>query len=147
MPSPSTSSTESTISLPTTADQEGRVAVANAQVYDIVRDVMRGELMPIQTQLSKITNAVEMQGGNIESLTEMLGDLGERMKGVETKETATQKRLAQLREDFQQRLRSELSQEEYQDASADAYDPAHPSDSLARQHGPGLESPATGRQT
>jgi hypothetical protein len=60
-----------------------------------------------------------------------------------------------MREEFQQRQkarqtadqRSELSQEEYQDA-AEAYDPFHPTDGPASvPQRPGLESPATVMET
>ena len=137
------------------------MAVVNSQVYDLVRDAMRGELAPIQSQLTTISRAAEMQGGNIASLTEMLDDFGTRLEGVEAKEAATNQRLARMRLRLQQRQgtppaptestrsapadqMSEHSQEDnFQDA--DAYDPAFPSDALDK--GPlatGLESPATG---
>ena len=159
VPSPGTSSTGSTVSLPTT-DQEGRVAVVNSQVYDLVREAMRGELVPIHNQLNTISRAVEMQGGNIESLTEMLDDFGTRLDGVEAKEIATNQRLARMRLRIQQRQSaplapmessrpaipldqmSEHSQEDFQDANT--YDPAFPSDDLDGEPlPPGLESPAS----
>ena len=149
--SPSLSSTGSTISLP---GQEDRVARANAEVMEVVRQVLRSELEPVNNRLAKLSDAVEMQGGNIASLTDMVDDIGERLRNVEAKESATQQRLARMREEFQQRqrarqtadLRSELSQEDFQDA--EAYDPMQPTDgpAVAPQR-PGLESPATGMQT
>ena len=160
--SPSISSTDSTVSLTTTTDQESMMAVANAKVYDLVRDAMRGELAPIQTQLGTISRAVENQGTNIESLTEMLDDFGTRLEGVEAKEAATNQRIARMRARLQQRQSalpavessstvpvdqmSEHSQEDnYQDANP--YNPAFPSDDWdAEPFPPGLESPAISMQ-
>ena len=152
IPSSSASSTESTVSLATTTDQEGRMAVLNSQVYDMVSEAMRRELAPVQTQLNTISRAVEMQGGNIASLTEMLDDFGTRLAGVEAKEAATGQRLAKMRLRIQSRSRpaisvdqmSEHSQEDFQDANA--YDPAFPSDDLnGAPLPPGLESPVLAR--
>jgi chromosome segregation ATPase len=138
------------------------MAVANAKVYDLVRDVMRGELAPIQSQLGTISRAVENQGTNIESLTEMMDDFGTRLAGVEAKEAATNQRIARMRVRLQQRQSSlpavessstvpvdqmsEHSQEDnYQDANP--YNPAFPSDDLdAEPFPPGLESPAISMQ-
>ena len=149
--SSSVSSTGSTVSLP---GREDRVALANAEVMEVVRQALRSELEPINQRLGKLSDAVEMQGGNIASLTDMVDDIGERLRNVEAKESATQQRLARMREEFQQRqrvrqtadLRSELSQEDFQDA--EAYDPMQPTDGpAAAPQRPGLESPATGMQT
>ena len=135
------------------------MAVVNSQVYDLVRDAMRGELAPIQNQLTTISRAVEMQGGNIASPTEMLDDFGTRLEGVEAKEVATNQRLARMRLKLQQKQSaylamessrpaipvdqmSEHSQEDYHDANT--YDPAFPSDDLDGEPlPPGLESPAS----
>jgi peptidoglycan hydrolase CwlO-like protein len=131
------------------------VALANAEVMEVVRQALRSELVPVNQRLAQLSEAVEMQGGNIASLTDMVDDIGDRLKNVEAKESATQQRLARMREEFQQRQRarqaadqrSELSQEDYQDA-AEAYDPFHPTDGPAREpQRPGLESPATGVET
>ena len=130
------------------------MALANAEIMEVVRHAMRSELVPVNQRLAQLSDAVEMQGGNISSLTEMVDDIGERLKNVEAKESATQQRLARMREEFQQRQRarqtadqrSELSQEDYQDA-AEAYDPFHPSDGIASvPQRPGLESPEIGMQ-
>jgi hypothetical protein len=150
--SSSISSTGSTVSLP---GQEDRVALANAEVMEVVRQALRSELVPVNQRLAQLSEAVEMQGGNIASLTDMVDDIGDRLKNVEAKESATQQRLARMREEFQQRQkarqtadqRSELSQEDYQDA-AEAYDPFHPTDGPASvPQRPGLESPATVMKT
>jgi hypothetical protein len=150
-PSPSSSTTGSTVSLP---GQEDRVALANAEVMDVVRQALRSELEPVNQRLGKLSEALEMQGDNIASLTDMVDDIGDRLKKVEAKESATQQRLAKMREEFQQRqrtrqtaeVRSEVSQEDYQDA-AEAYDPMHPTDGPASTlQRPGLESPATAMQ-
>jgi septation ring formation regulator EzrA len=131
------------------------VALANAEVMEVVRQALRSELVPVNQRLAQLSEAVEMQGGNIASLTDMVDDIGNRLKDVETREAATQQRLARMREEFQQRQkarqtadqRSELSQEDYQDA-AEAYDPFHPTDGPASVlQRPGLESPATGVKT
>ena len=149
--SPSISSTGSTVSLPGTED---RVALANAEVMEVVRRALRSELEPVNQRLGQLSDALEMQGGNISSLTDMVDDIGLRLQNVEAKESATQQRLARMREEFQQRqkarqavdLRSELSQDDYHDA--EAYDPAQPSDGPAGAlPRPGLESPATGMRT
>jgi peptidoglycan hydrolase CwlO-like protein len=122
---------------------------------EVVRQALRSELVPVNQRLAQLSEAVEMQGGNIASLTDMVDDIGDRLKNVEAKESATQQRLARMREEFQQRQRarqtadqrSELSQEDYQDA-AEAYDPFHPTDGPASApQRPGLESPATVRET
>jgi hypothetical protein len=150
--SPSISSTGTTVSL---LGQEDRVALANAEVMEVVRQALRSELVPVNQRLTQLSEAVEMQGGNISCLTEMVDDIGDRLKKVEAKESATQQRLARMREEFQQRQRarqtadqrSELSQEDYQDA-AEAYDPVHPTDGpSSAPRRPGLESPATGMET
>ena len=131
------------------------MALANAEVMEVVRQALRSELVPVNQRLAQLSEAVEMQGGNIASLTDMVDDIGDRLKNVEAKESATQQRLARMREEFQQRQRarqtadqrSELSHEDYQDA-AEAYDPFHPTDGLASvPQQPGLESPATGVET
>ncbi len=149
--SPSVSSTGSTVSLPGPDD---RVALANAEVMEVVRQALRSELVPVNQRLGDLSKALEMQGGNIASLADMVDDIGDRLKNVETKESATQQRLARMREDFQQRQRarqtadqrSELSQEDYQDA-AEPYDPFHPTDGPASvPQRPGLKSPVTGMQ-
>ena len=134
------------------------MALANAEVMEVVRQALRSELVPVNQRLVQLSEAVEMQGGNIASLTDMVDDIGDRLKNVEAKESATQQRLARMREEFQQRQRarqtadqrSELSQEDYQDAqdAAEAYDPLHPTDGPASvPQRPGLESPATGVKT
>ena len=134
-------------------NREDRVALANAEVMEVVRQALRSELEPINQRLGKLSDAVEMQGSNIASLTDMVDDIGERLRNVEAKESATQQRLARMREEFQQRqkarqaadMRSELSQEDFQDA--EAYDPMHPTEgpSVAPQR-PGLESTAISMQ-
>jgi septation ring formation regulator EzrA len=120
---------------------------------EVVRQALRSELEPINQRLGKLSDAVEMQGGNIASLTDMVDDIGERLRNVEAKESATQQRLARMREEFQQRqrarqtadLRSELSQEDFQDA--ENYDPTQPTDGPAGAlQRPGLESPAISMQ-
>ena len=98
--SSSVSSTGSTVSLP---GREDRVALANAEVMEVVRQALRSELEPINQRLGKLSDAVEMQGSNIASLTDMVDDIGERLRNVEAKESATQQRLARMREEFQQR--------------------------------------------
>lgn len=152
--SPSVSSTGSTVSLP---GSEDRVALANAEVMEVVRQALRSELEPVHQRLGKLSDALEMQGGNIASLTDMVDDIGNRLKDVETREAATQQRLARMRDEFQQRqrarlaadLRSEFSQDDYQDAQdAETYDPQHPTDGPAGAlQQPGLKSPATAMQT
>ncbi len=130
------------------------MALANAEVMEVVRQALRSELVPVNQRLAQLSDAVEMQGGNIASLTDMVDDIGDRLKNVEAKESATQQRLARMREEFQQRQRarqtvdqrSELSQEDYQDA-AEPYDPFHPTDGPASvPQRPGLKSPETGMQ-
>jgi peptidoglycan hydrolase CwlO-like protein len=122
---------------------------------EVVRHALRAELVPVNQRLAQLSEAVEMQGGNIASLTDMVDDIGDRLKNVEAKESATQQRIARMREEFQQRQkarqtadqRSELSQEDYQDA-AEAYDPSHPTEGPASvSQRPGLESPATVMET
>jgi chromosome segregation ATPase len=131
-----------------------------------MRDVIRAELVTVTTQLDslakgqdKLSKVVEMQGGNIESLTEMLDEFGSRLAEVESLGSATNQRLARMRARYQQiqttrppapgDQASELSQDDFQDASQEAqtYDPSYPSDYTenrtgAQQH-TGLESPAT----
>jgi chromosome segregation ATPase len=121
---------------------------------EVVRQALRSELEPVNQRLGKLSEALEMQGGNIESLTDMVDDIGDRLKKVEAKESATQQRLARMREEFQLRqrarqtadMRSEISQEDFQDA--EAYNPQYPTDgpaSVSQQ--PGLESPLTTMRT
>jgi chromosome segregation ATPase len=124
---------------------------------EVVRQALRSELEPVHQRLGKLSDALEMQGGNIASLTDMVDDIGNRLKDVETREAATQQRLARMRDEFQQRqrarlaadLRSEFSQDDYQDAQdAETYDPQHPTDGPAGAlQQPGLKSPATAMQT
>jgi hypothetical protein len=158
-PNSSASSTGSTVSLPLTGEPADQVEVARAndQVYELVRDAMRGELAPIQNQLGKLSSAVEKQGGNIDGLTEMLEGFGVRLESVEAAGDAINQRLARMRAKFQQRLNarpgpsmdqmSELSQEEiYLDANSEADNPAFPSDfTVGAPTPPGLESPAFAR--
>ena len=163
-PSPSVSSTESTVSLPLTGSgDQVAVANANAEVYELVRNAMRGELVPIQTQLGKLSSAVEKQGGNIDGLAEMLEEFGTRLETVEATGEAINQRIARMRAKFQhqQQLRSnarpvtatdqmsEHSQEDnFQDATlslqdTEMYDPTIPSDFTdGAPMQPGLESPA-----
>jgi hypothetical protein len=169
--SPSASSTGSTVSLQVSSEQEHRMALANDQVYGAMREVIRDKLVTVNRHLDSLTKgqgslskALEMQGGNIESLTEMLDEFGSRLADVESLGSATNQRLARMRATYQkfQATRqpapvdqaSELSQGDlYQDASQDAqaYDPSNPSDytenRTGTQQNTGLESPATAMQT
>ena len=163
--SPSVSSTGSTVSLPGSSDQETRVALVNDQVYGVMREVIREEIGTVNKRLDSLakgqdslSKALEMQGGNIESLTEMLDDFGTRLAGVESSGSATNQRLARMRAKYQQLQNarqpapadqaSELSQDDlYQDAPT--YDPYYPSDytdsMTGTQQNPGLESPQSSR--
>ena len=136
------------------------MALANDQVYGAMREVIRDELATVNKRLDSVTKsqdalsrAVEMQGGNIESMTEMLDEFQTRLADVEVSGTATNQRLARMRAKYQhlQASRqsvpmdqaSEHSQDDhYQDAP---YDPSHPSDypegSMGTQQSTGLESP------
>jgi hypothetical protein len=159
--SPSISSTGSTVSLPISNEQETRMAIVNDRVYGVMRGVIREELETVNKRLDSVvksqdalSKAVEMQGGNIESMTEMLDDFGTRLGNVEVSGTATNQRLARMRAKYQhfQASRqsvpvdqaSEHSQDDhFQDAQA--YDPSHPSDytegRTGTQQSTGLESP------
>ena len=159
--SPSVSSTGSTVSLSVPSEQETRIAIVNDQIYGAMREVIRDELATVNKRLDSVTKsqdalskAVEMQGGNIESMTEMLDDFGTRLADVEESGTATNQRLAKMRAKYQRfqvsrqsvpaDQASEHSQDDhYQDAQA--YDPSQPSDyqevSMGTQQSTGLESP------
>jgi chromosome segregation ATPase len=126
-----------------------------------MREVIREEIGTVNKRLDSLargqdslSKALEMQGGNIESLTEMLDDFGTRLADVEESGTATNQRLAKMRAKYQRLVvsrqsvpadqASEHSQDDhYQDAQA--YDPSHPSDyqevSTGTQQSTGLESP------
>jgi len=126
-----------------------------------MREVIREEIGTVNKRLDSLAKgqdslgkALEMQGGNIESLTEMLDDFGTRLAGVESSGSATNQRLARMRAKYQQLQNtrqpapadqaSELSQDDlYQDAPT--YDPYYPSDytdsMTGTQQNPGLESP------
>jgi hypothetical protein len=126
-----------------------------------MREVIRDELATVNKRLDSVTKsqdalskAVEMQGGNIASMTEILDDFGTRLADVEESGTATNQRLAKMRAKYQRfqvsrqsvlaDQASEHSQDDhYQDAQA--YDPSQPSDyqevSRGTQQSTGLESP------
>jgi len=125
-----------------------------------MREVIRDELATVNKRLDSVTKsqdalgkAVEMQGGNIASMTEMLDDFGTRLADVEESGTATNQRLAKMRAKYQRfqvsrqsvpaDQASEHSQDDhFQDAQ---YDPSQPSDyqevSMGTQQNTGLESP------
>ena len=149
----SASSTGSTVSLPGSSDQEGQIAIANSQVYGMVREAMRHELVPIRNHLGSLSKAVETQGGNIESMTEMIDEFGSRLANVESAGAATNQKLARMRAKFQQApptrqavAMDQLSEHSLDDNFQDAntYDPNFPTDYQADEPSPpGLKSPAT----
>jgi hypothetical protein len=119
----------------------------------MVREAMRLELVPIRNHLGSLSKAVEMQGGNIESMTEMIDEFGSRLTSVESAGAATHQKLARMRVKFQQapltrqavqmdQLSEHSLDDNFQDANT--YDPSFPTDYQADEPPPpGLKSPET----
>ena len=80
-----------------------------------ISEQLTSQLLPIHTGIKQINAALEMQGGNIESLTEMLDTQGLNLARLESQALTTRQRLQRMMQSRSQPAPSQLSADDYQD--------------------------------
>ena len=80
-----------------------------------ISDQLTSQLLPIHAGIKQINAALEMQGGNIDSLTEMLDTQGLNLARLESQALTTRQRLQRMMQARSQPAPSQLSADEYQD--------------------------------